>query len=91
MAFYKLGCIGRYDFDKITEFAHKRFVEGMPLSALLRGARSTREKEEVAIISNMEVTPMTIRNIQLTCKHANHCSTKGCKSILHRLLDVHLY
>lgn len=92
MAFYKLGCIGRYDFDRITDFAKQRFVEGTPLAVLECSARSAREKEEVKIVTNVEVTPMTIRNVNFACKHADNCSSRErCASILSRLLDHQLH
>lgn len=92
MAFYKLGCIGRYDFDRITDFAKKRFAEGMPTAALVRGARTMREKEEAKIISNMEITPLQVRNIHFACKHAENCPAAAhCESVLRRLLNVQLH
>jgi len=92
MAFYKLGCIGRHDFDPITDLAKKRFVEGTPLATLECSARSAREKEEAKLITNMEVTPMTIRNVNFACKHAEYCSSREhCACILSRMLDHQLH
>jgi len=88
MAFYKLGCLGRYDFDKIIDSAYKRFVEGMPLAALIRNARSAREKEEVTLITNVDVTPILIRHIRISCKHCDQCTSRNCDSILQRLLEI---
>jgi len=91
MAFYKLGCIGRYDFERITESAFKRFIEGMPLAALIRSAKSIREEEEVSLITNVDVTPIMIRKIRIRCKHSHSCASRSCESILYRLLETRIH
>ena len=91
MAFYKMGCMGRYDFDKIADFAHQRFVEGMPLAAQIRAARSQKEKEEAALVSHMEVTPFCIRNFQVKCKYADRCAACHCANLLQKLAEMRLH
>lgn len=86
MAFYKAGCEGHYDFDRVSDLAHKRFIEGIPLDSQIFAANNIREEEEAALICELDKTPYHIRKLEIACPHASTCKVKNCGEILKRLI-----
>ena len=72
-------CMGNYDFNHIAFFALKRFVEGVSTIALLTNAINEREKEEIALVSLLDVEDGEVRDLQLCCKHAGVCKAINCR------------
>lgn len=91
MAFYKLGCIGGYDFEKISESAYHRFVNGTQVGTFINNTKCKRHCEEISLITHVELTPLMVRNIQLNCQHAQDCDMKHCKNLLRRLLENRVF
>ncbi len=58
-------CLGNYDFDKIAFFARKRFIEGCQTITLLDQARSQREKEEIVLVSMLDIEDDEVCDLQL--------------------------
>lgn len=83
-------CIRNYDFDKIAFFAKKRFVEGCNTVDLMTAAKSEREKEEIAMVSLLDVADENIRDLQLCCKHAGQCKVFDCRDKLKRMIEEEL-
>lgn len=79
------GCLGNYDFDKIAYYARKRFVEGCDTVTLLQSVRSEREKEEIALVSMLDVEDEKIRDLSLSCKY-DDCPVISCRDKLNRLI-----
>lgn len=90
MACHNPGCMGNYDFDKIAFFAKKRFVEGCNTIELMGTAKSDREKEEIALVSLLDVEDEKILDLQLCCKHAEQCKIMDCRDRLKRMLEGEL-
>lgn len=90
MACYRRGCLGNYDFDRIAYFARKRFVEGCNTISLLETAKSDREKEEIALVSMLDVADDKIRDLQLSCTHADHCKVTDCRDKLKIMIEEDL-
>lgn len=90
MACYRSGCLGNYDFDNIAFFARKRFVEGCDTITLLEQAMSDREKEEIALVSMLDVDDEKIRDLQLTCAHAEKCEVTDCRARLKIMIEDNL-
>ena len=85
MAIYVPGCVGKYDFDEIIFFAKKRFIEGLDTITLLKQARSVREKEEIILISLLDVEDDQVKDIQLDCSHATNCQVQNCRQRLKQM------
>jgi len=83
-------CLGNYDFDQIAYFAKKRFVEGFNTVALLEQAGSEREKEEIALVCLLDVEDDKIRDLQLCCRHADHCKVTDCRVKLKKMIEEEL-
>ena len=64
-------CLGNYDFEHIASFARKRFVEGCDTVTLLEQAKSESEKEEIALVCLLDVEENKIRDLRLSCRHAD--------------------
>ena len=79
-------CLGHYDFEKIAHYARRRFVEGCPTVTLLAQAESEREREEIALVSLLDVEDDQIRGLELDCRHARHCKVLDCRDRLKALL-----
>ena len=78
-------CMGNYDFNHIAFYARKRYVEGISTIVLLTNAINEREKEEIALVSLLDVEDDEIRDLQLCCKHAGQCKAINCR---HRLKSM---
>lgn len=90
MACYRRGCLGNYDFDHIAFFARRRFVEGCSTITLLEMAESDREKEEIALVSMLDVADDKIRDLQLSCTHADRCKVTDCRDRLKIMIEKDL-
>jgi hypothetical protein len=58
--------MGNYDFEHIVFYARKRYVEGISTIVLLCNAIYEREKEEIALVSSLDVEDDKIRVLQLS-------------------------
>ena len=83
-------CLGNYDFDHIARFAKKRFIEGVDTIALLQQAKSTREKEEIALVGLLDVQDNVIQDMRLDCRHAGTCKVTDCRVRLKRMIEADL-
>ena len=84
------GCMGNYNFNHIAFYARKRFVEGISTIVLLTNAINEHEKEEIALVSLLDVEDGEIRDLQLCCKHAGHCKTINCRQKLKLMITKEL-
>ena len=82
--------MGNYDFDQIAYFAKKRFVEGCNTINLLEQAESEREKEEIALVSLLDVEDDEIRDLELSCKHSAACEVIDCRDRLRKMINDEL-
>ena len=83
-------CPGNYDFDQIAYFAKKRFIEGFNTLALLRQARSEREKEEIALVCLLDVEDDKVRDLQLCCTRSRVCKVVDCRNKLKEIIEEEL-
>lgn len=90
MTCYVPGCLGSYDFDHIAEFARKRYVDGCETVELLAQASCEREKEEIALVSMLDLADHQIRDLQLTCRHSESCKIVDCRQRLKRMIESEL-
>jgi hypothetical protein len=90
MACHNPGCLGNYDFEHISFFARKRFVDGCNTIELLEQAKSDCEKEEIALLSLLDVEDDTIRDLQLSCKFAGQCKVTNCRDKLKQMIEAEL-
>lgn len=81
------GCMGNYDFDHIIFYARKRYVEGISTIVLLCNAKSEREKEEIALVSLLDVADDKIRDLQLCCKYGGQCKAIDCRHKLKIMIE----
>lgn len=88
MTFYNPGCLGDYDFDNIVFYARKRFIEGCNTIDLLQNAKSTREKEEVALVAMLDLDDSVVENMKLYCKHAGECQVTNCRYLIKQLIEA---
>ena len=87
MAIYNPDCLGNYDFERICFFARKRFIEGCNTIDLLQQAESDREKEEIALVSLLDVDDDVIRNLRLSCRYATQCKVTNCKVKIKAMIE----
>ena len=83
-------CLGHYDFDNIVNYAKKRFVEGCTTVALMEQAGSEREKEEIALVSLLDVEDDQIRDLELICRYDKQCKVLDCRDRLKKLIQDEL-
>jgi len=90
MANHSPGCFGGYDFDRITHFAIKRFIEGNNTISLLEQAQSTKEREEIALVCMLDVDDDIVMDVKLDCQFASDCKVTNCREKLRSLLETEL-
>ena len=84
------GCFGHYDFDHITHFARKRFIDGYSTIGLLEQASSETEREEIALVCMLDVEDKFVLNLQLDCRFADDCKVTNCRDKLKHLIETEL-
>jgi hypothetical protein len=84
------GCLGNYDFEHIVAFAIQRFVEGFSTMALLEQAKTEREKEEIALVSLLDLEDDNIQDLHLCCANSAQCMVIDCRDRLKRMIEVEL-
>jgi len=90
MSCHNPGCMGNYDFDNIAYFARKRFIEGVSTLLLLEQATSDRERQEIALVSLLDVEDDQIRYLRLSCIHSEECMVFNCRAKLKSMLQEEL-
>lgn len=90
MAYYVPGCLGNYDFDHIAHYAKKRFVEGCDTVSLMEQASTDREKEEIALVCLLDVDEELVRDINLSCRHAENCQITSCRARLRKMIEAEI-
>ena len=90
MTCHNPGCLGDYDFDRISFYARRRFIEGCDTITLLNQASSEREKEEIALVCLLSVEDDVIRDLELNCVHADTCKVTNCRTLLKYLIEAEL-
>jgi len=83
-------CMGSYDFDNITTFARKRFIEGYNTIDLMEAAQTQREKDEIALVCMLHVANDKIQNIELSCIHASNCKDMDCRERLINMIATEI-
>ena len=87
MACHVPGCLGNYDFEHIANFAIKRFVDGINTVSLLKSAKSEREREEIALVSFLDIEDNKIRDLKLCCQHSSKCEALDCRQRLIKIIS----
>ena len=90
MTCHNPGCLGDYDFDRISFYARRRFLEGCDTITLVNQASSEREKEEIALVCLLSVEDDVIRDLELNCVHADTCKVTNCRTLLKYLIEAEL-
>jgi len=90
MVCHNPGCLGNYDFDHIAYFARKRFVEGFNTITLMEQASTEREKEEIALVSLLDVEDDKIKDLKLSCRHSTTCPVTNCRAMLRKIINEEL-
>lgn len=81
------GCLGNYDFDEICSMARRRFLDGEDTVSLLKQAHNQREREEVVLVSLLDLDEEQVRNLQLCCSHAARCLVTDCRRRLKAMIE----
>lgn len=84
------GCMGNYNFENIVFYARKRFIEGCNTIDLMEAAESEREKEEIALVSLLNVKDDEIQDLKLSCTHAGFCKALDCRDKLKKMISEEL-
>ncbi|MDH5516875.1 MAG: hypothetical protein OEY36_03520 [Gammaproteobacteria bacterium] len=91
MAHHNPFCLGNYDFDKIAHYARKRFIEGCNTNELLQGAHSLRQRQEIALVSFMDIENDSVENLQLSCQYTEQCKVTTCRSVIKEIIENELH
>lgn len=81
------GCLENYDFDEICSMARRRFLEGEDTVSLLKQAHNQREREEVVLVSLLDLDDGQVRDLHLCCSHAGRCQVTACRERLRAMIE----
>lgn len=84
-------CLGNYDFDKIALYARKRFIDGCNTNELLQAAQSLRQRQEIALVSSMDIEDCTVENLKLSCQYTEQCKVTTCRSVIKEIIENELH
>lgn len=87
MANHKPKCMGQYDFAEVVRFARKRHIEGVGTIALLNQAKTDLEKEEIILVSLLDVDDDKVSHLELNCRYADQCDVQDCRKRLRCKLE----
>ncbi len=90
MSIHSPDCLGHYDFEQIARYAKKRFIDGYDTVSLLKQAGSDREKEEIVLVSLLDIEADEIRNLELNCPFNKQCKVLDCRETLKRMIENNL-
>ena len=83
-------CLGNYDFDHIAAYAKRRFVDGCSTVAMIAEAKTQRAREEIALVSMLDIADDEIVDIELRCRHASKCRITDCRDRLRKMIKARL-
>lgn len=72
-------CFSKYDFERMVTIARRKFIEGRPTLSLLKEAGSELEKEEVMLVTMLDVDDWNLIDIIEGCEEGDECSMMGCR------------
>ena len=84
------SCLGNYDFEHIVSFARKRFIEGCSTIELMDQAASEHEKQEIALVSLLDVEDDKIQGLRLSCIYEGECKVIDCRDKLKKMIEEKL-
>lgn len=84
------SCLGNYDFKHIVSFARKRFIERCSTIELMEQAESEREKQEIALVSLLDVEDDKIRDLRLSCIYEGECKVIDCRNRIKKMIEEEL-
>ena len=90
MACQNPQCMGNYNFEDIVYYAKKRFLEGYKTIDMMQAAKSEYEKEEIALVSLLDIEDNEIQNLQLCCNLNKLCKTIDCRDKLKKMIKAEL-
>ncbi len=82
----KPDCLGDYDFEHIAYYAKRRFIDEVSTVTLIAQAKTARAKEEIALVSMLDIRDEDIRDIQLSCRYADKCQIMNCRDRLRKMI-----
>jgi len=88
---YNTYCIGNYDFEKIADYAHKRFIEGNNLMDLLTQTSSHRERQEISLVAGLSTADKTVEKLKLDCPYKEQCKVSNCRIRIKEMIENKLY
>ncbi len=83
-------CAGNYNFGQISRYTVKRFIDGENTYKLIGNAKSQRQKDEIVLVSLLDVENYKVRDIRICCRHYLKCEKFDCEAHLRDLIEGEL-
>jgi len=84
------ACLGNYDFDHISEYAIRRYVEGHNTVDMLVAAKSATEVEEISLVCLLDVSDNEVHKLELSCRNSLECEVTICRKQLRDMIEYKL-
>ena len=83
-------CLGNYNFNNIALYARKRFIEGFTTIELMQEAQSLRQRQEIALVTMMDIDDNIVENLQLSCQYKEQCKVTTCRMRIKEIIENEL-
>lgn len=86
MTCFNAECLGNSDFERIAQYARRRFVDGIDTVTLMQSARDERERREIALAALLDLDEATIAELDLFACDSLQCRARSYRQRLRQLL-----
>ena len=77
-------CFCEYDIDELIHVGHKRYVENIPTVELMKNALSEKEKDEICVISMLDVDDDKLEKLRGDRVVDQKCNVISCRRLLRK-------
>ena len=81
------GCFCDYDIDELIEVARKRYVDKVPTVDLMQRSGSPKEKDEVCIVSMLDVDDEKLAELVKKSLIDEKCDVISCRRFLKKQIS----
>jgi len=77
-------CFCNYDLDELIELGYKKYVKNIPTVELMKEATSEKEKDEICVISMLDVDDDKLEEVMSDMLEDEKCNVLSCRKLLRR-------
>ena len=75
-------CFCKYDIDELIHIGRKKYLEKIPTVELMKEATSRKEKDEVCVISMLDIDDEKLEEVMANKVTDKKCNVISCRQML---------